>query len=310
MQASSYHTPVLLEEALSFLITSTRGVYVDATLGGGGHAEAILHRLGPEGKLVGIDADEDAIAFASNRLIGFQNRFVPRKGNFRDIRSTVSEWRAEGIVGVLFDLGVSSYQLNEPTKGFSFRSESLLDMRMNRSQSLNARAVVNEYDEHDLANILWTYGEEHHARKIARAIALARSIKPLESGKDLMRIVEGVVGERFLTKTLARVFQAIRIEVNGELESLKTGLADAIDILMPGGRLAVISYHSLEDRIVKETMKNAAATADSKVSKFLPPTSLNPRLSILTGKFVGPKDSEIRANPRARSAKLRVAEKL
>lgn len=310
MQASSYHTPVLVEETLSFLITSKSGVYVDATLGGGGHAESILRQLGPEGKLIGLDADQDALDFASNRLTDFGDQLAVRKSNFRDLKKIVSECREGGVDGVFFDLGVSSYQLDEPNKGFSFRSNSPLDMRMDRNQALTARDVVNTYDDRRLAEILWKYGEEHQARKIAQAIVYARSKKPLDTGKDLGRIVEDLVGDRFLTKTLARVFQAIRIEVNGELENLKIGLSEAIDILNPGGRLAVISYHSLEDRIVKETMKTAAATSDTSLSKFLPPATLQPRLGILTKKFVGPKDSEIRSNPRARSAKLRVAEKL
>lgn len=310
MQASTYHTPVLTEETLSFLINSKHGVYVDATLGGGGHADAILHRLDPDGRLIGLDADDDAVLFVSNRLAGFQNRLIVRKSNFRDIKKIVSECGVEGVEGVLFDLGVSSRQLDEPAKGFSFRSDSPLDMRMDRTQILSARAVVNDYDEHRLADILWNYGEERNSRKIARAIMLAKLRKPIESGKDLARVIEDLVGDRFLTKTLARVFQAIRIEVNGELENLKAGLSDAIDILNPGGRLAVISYHSLEDRIVKETMKAAAATSDASLSRFLPPATLNPRLRILTKKFVGPGATEIRANPRARSAKLRAAEKL
>ena len=310
MQASSYHTPVLIEETLSVLINSKRGIYVDATLGGGGHAEAVLRRLDPEGRLIGLDADEDAVAFAANRLAGYRDRLTVRNGNFADLKRIVAECGAGGVDGILFDLGVSSFQLDEPSKGFSFRSDSPLDMRMDRKQALSAREVVNEYDERRLSEIFWKYGEERNARKIAQAIVFVRSTKPLESGKDLVRIMEVLVGDRFLTKTLARVFQAIRIEVNGELENLRIGLSDAIDVLIPGGRLVAISYHSLEDRIVKETMKAAAATSDASLSKFLPPATLKPRLRILTKKFVGPNDSEIRANPRARSAKLRAAEKL
>ncbi len=310
MQEPPYHTPVLLEETLSFLITAKHGVYVDATLGGGGHAEAILRSLGREGYVVGIDADEDAISSASKRLANFQNRFTARKANFKNLRSITSEWEAKGIVGVLFDLGVSSRQLDDPSKGFSFHSASPMDMRMNRDQSLSAEQVVNGYDEEKLADVLWKYGEERFARKIAQALVHQRTVKPIRSGKELAHTIEKIVGERFLVKTLARVFQAIRIEVNDELESLRRGLSDAIDILVPGGRLAVISYHSLEDRIVKETMKAAAATSDTHVSRFLPPTVLKPSLKILTKKSVGPGDSEIRTNPRARSAKLRVAEKL
>jgi 16S rRNA (cytosine1402-N4)-methyltransferase len=310
VQPSSYHTPVLVEETLSYLITTKSGVYVDATLGGGGHAEAIVRLLENEGRLIGLDADEDAVNFATNRLSGYGNRLIARKGNFREFKETVLECGVGGVDGALFDLGVSSYQLDEPAKGFTFRSDSPLDMRMDRTQALSARDVVNEYEEGRLSRIFREYGEEHNARRIARAVVSARSTIPLESGKDLVRVVEGIVGDRFLTKTLARVFQAIRIEVNRELENLKIGLSEAIDVLNPGGRLVVISYHSLEDRIVKETMKAASATSDTSLSKFLPPATLQPRLRILTKKFVGPNDSEIRANPRARSAKLRAAEKI
>jgi 16S rRNA (cytosine1402-N4)-methyltransferase len=301
---------VLAEEVLSFLITSKHGVYVDATVGGGGHAEAMLARLQHDSLLIGLDADDDAVAYASHRLADYGLRLIVRKANFKDLKKTVVGCEVEEVEGVLFDLGVSSYQLDEPSKGFSFRADAPLDMRMDRSQTLNARDVVNEYDEPKLVEILWNYGEEHNARRIARAIVSARSEKTLETGKDLVQLLERIVGERFLTKTLARVFQAIRIEVNRELENLRAGLADAIDLLAPGGRLAVISYHSLEDRIVKETIKSAAATSDTARSRFLPPVSLNPRLKILTKKFVGPTEAEIHTNPRARSAKLRVAEKL
>jgi len=310
VQVPSYHTPVLTEETLSFLINSKSGIYVDATLGGGGHAEAILQHLDSGGRLIGLDADEDAVLFARKRLDGYSDKLITRKGNFKDLRRMVSECKVEGVNGVLFDLGVSSYQLDEPAKGFSFRSNSPLDMRMDRTSTLSALEVVNDYDEQRISDILWKYGEERQARRIARAIVSARAKERLESGKDLARVVAAHVSDRFLVKTLARVFQAIRIEVNGELENLKAGLLDAIEILNPGGRLAVISYHSLEDRIVKETMKSAAATADARLSRFLPPAPLTPRLRILTKKFVGPKDSELRANPRARSAKLRAAEKL
>ena len=310
MPASSYHTPVLVEETLSLLLTSVRGIYVDATLGGGGHAEAILKRLDSEGRLIGLDADEDAIAAASHRLAGFGDRLIARRSNFRNLRNVIVECGIEGVEGVLFDLGVSSYQLDEPSKGFSYRSDSPLDMRMDRTESLSAREVVNDYDEDKLSEILRTYGEERQARRIARAIISSRTAKPLETGNDLARIVKELIGDRFLVKTLSRVFQAIRIEVNGELQNLKEGLSGAVDLLNPGGRMAVISYHSLEDRIVKDTMKAGAATSDTNRSKFLPPMPLQPRLRILTKKFVGPGDFEIRSNPRARSAKLRVAEKV
>lgn len=310
MQASSYHTPVLVEEALSFLLTSLDGVYVDATLGGGGHAEAILTRLHSNGRLIGLDADADALAEISGRLARFQNQLTVRQSNFKDLEKVVAECGMGMVDGVLFDLGVSSYQLDEEDKGFSFRSGSQLDMRMDRRQSLTAAEVVNTYDEHRLSQILRDYGEEHQAHRLARAFVQARSIHLIATGKALAAIVQDTVGERFLMKTLARVFQAVRIEVNNELENLQRGLTAAIAHMKPGGRLVVISYHSLEDRIVKETMRSEAAMSDTAVSKFLPPKALQPRLKILTRKFVGPNDQEIRSNVRARSAKLRAAERL
>lgn len=310
MQASSYHTPVLAAEAISFLLHERRGVYVDGTLGGGGHAEEILRTLEPDGRLIGVDADEEALQSALDRLDSFKERLILHKGNFRDLKAIVRDCGVGLVEGVLLDLGVSSHQLDEPARGFSFHSDSPLDMRMDRMGSLTAGAVVNEYEEGRFADILWKYGEERNSRKIARAVVLARSRKRLQTGRDLTRVLEGVVGDKFLMKTLARVFQAIRIEVNGELDSLKQGLSEAIDILNPGGRLVVISYHSLEDRLVKETFRAASATSDSSLSKFLPPAVLKPRLSILTKKYVGPGESELQLNPRARSAKLRAAEKL
>ncbi len=310
MPGIPYHTPVLAEEAVSFLVNAPEGVYVDGTLGGGGHAESILRNLGPRGRLIGVDADEEALQFASGRLAPFGERQVLCRGNFRDLKKIVAECGGGNVAGVLFDLGVSSHQLDEPSRGFSFLSDAPLDMRMSRTDSLTAREVVNGYEERRLAEILKDYGEEHNARKIARVIVRARMKKPLESGRDLTRVLEDVVGDRVLTKTLARVFQAIRIEVNGELESLKRGLSGALDILIPGGRLVVISYHSLEDRIVKETFRAASATTDTTTSKFLPPTVLRPSVRLLTKKFIGPSDAEIRSNHRARSAKLRAVEKL
>jgi len=305
-----YHTPVLAEEAVSFLVNAREGVFVDGTLGGGGHAESILRKSEPHGRLIGIDADDDALRVASQRLAAFGERLILRRGNFRDIKEIVAECGLRNVAGVLLDLGVSSHQLDEPSRGFSFSSDAPLDMRMSLASSLTAREVVNTYEEGRLAGILKDFGEEHNARKIARAIVQARTRKPLDTGKDLTRVLERTVGDRFLTKTLARVFQAIRIEVNGELDSLKRGLSGALDILTPGGRLVVISYHSLEDRIVKETFRAASATTDTTLSKFLPPTVLKPSVLHLTKKFVGPSESEIRSNPRARSAKLRAVEKL
>lgn len=310
MRLASYHTPVLRAEVLTWLITSTDGVYVDATLGGGGHAESILQRLDPTGMLVGFDADPDAIQFAAARLSSFGERATLIHDNFRNISAALAQREIDQVSGILFDLGVSSYQLDEPSKGFSFRGDDRLDMRMDPSQPLDARTVLNQYDEAVLAGIIWKYGEERASRSLARAIAWQRTKAPLETTGELVALVKSVVGERFLIKTLARVFQALRIEVNKELENLTNALAQAIHLLQPGAHVVVISYHSLEDRIVKETFKRDAALIRPSGNKFVPDTILEPKLRILTKKPVEATDEESRANTRSRSAKLRAAEKL
>lgn len=310
MRLASYHTPVLREEVLTWLITSTNGVYVDATLGGGGHAESILQRLDPTGMLIGFDADPDAIQFAATRLSSFGERATLVHDNFRNISAALTQRGINHIGGILFDLGVSSYQLDEPSKGFSFRGDDRLDMRMDPSQPLDARTVLNQYDEAELAGIIWKYGEERASRSLARVIARQRAKAPLETTGELVALVKSVVGERFLIKTLARVFQALRIEVNKELDNLTEALAQAILLLEPGGHVVVISYHSLEDRIVKEAFKREAALIRPSGNKFIPDTILEPKLRILTKKPVEATDEESKINRRSRSAKLRAAEKL
>ena len=307
---ASYHTPVLREEVLTWLLTSADGIYVDATLGGGGHAESILQRLDPTGVLVGLDADPDAIRFATSRLSGYHERAPLVHNNFRDISAALAEKGIHHVRGILFDLGVSSYQLDEPSRGFSFRTDDQLDMRMDRTQTLDARTVVNYYEERELADVLWMYGEERASRSIARTIVRHRAVAPLQTTGELAAIVRSVVGERFLVKSLARVFQALRIEVNNELMNLETALTQAIPLLQSGGRIVVISYHSLEDRIVKDTFKREAVSIQPSGNKLVPDTILEPKLKILTKKPIGATEEECRINPRSRSAKLRVAEKI
>lgn len=310
MQDAFYHTPVLVDAVLSMLITRRNGVYLDATLGGGGHAEAILSHLSPSGHVIGFDADDDAIRFAAQRLHAFDQRVTMVRTNFRNLQSTCAELGFDQVDGALFDLGVSSFQLDEPSKGFSFRTNDRLDMRMDRSQGIDAEEIVNHYPEEDLAAIFWKYGEERAARRIARAIVRRREQQFFTTTGELATVVQEHVGERFLNKSLARIFQALRIEVNHELESLKEGLRQAIDVLHPGRRIVVISYHSLEDRIVKETFKRAAATFLPSGNKLVPDTILEPVLKIITKKPLEASLKEVRANPRARSAKLRAAEKI
>ena len=310
MRLASYHTPVLREEVLAWLITSTGGVYVDATLGGGGHAESILQRLEPTGMLVGLDADPDAIQFATTQLSSFQGRAVLVQSNFRNISAALAQRGINHVSGILFDLGVSSYQLDEPSRGFSFRSNGRLDMRMNPAQDLDARTILHEYGERELADIFWKYGEERAARSIARAIVRQRTGSPLETTGELAALVQSAVGDRFLVKSLARIFQALRIEVNDELGSLEDALGQAVSLLTQGGRMVVISYHSLEDRIVKETFKREAASFRPSGNKLVPDEELEPKLKILTKKPIEATAKECRLNPRSRSAKLRAAERL
>jgi len=306
----SYHTPVLREEVLAWLITSTDGIYVDATLGGGGHAESILQRLDPTGVLVGFDADPDAIHFAATRLSSFGERVTLVHDNFRNISTALAQRGIEHISGIVFDLGVSSYQIDEPSRGFSFRGDDRLDMRMDPSQALDARAVINQYEETELADIFWQYGEERASRSIARTIVRQRSATAVETTGELVALIKSVVGERFLIKTLARIFQALRIEVNRELESLQDALGQAVSLLNPGARVVAISYHSLEDRIVKEIFKRDAALIRPSGNKLVPDTELVPKLRILTKKPLEATIEESRLNPRSRSAKLRAAEKI
>ena len=293
--SGEYHIPVLRDEATEFLITNTDGIYVDATLGGGGHSEKIVQRLSENGKLIAIDNDEDAITFAKKRLENYRNvTFV--NDNFRNLTSILEKLNVKKINGVLFDLGVSSQQIDESSKGFSFRGNARLDFRMNRNTELDGYTIINEYDEKELADIFFHYGEERDSRRIARRIVEARKQQIIETTEDLKTIIQKCVSGRFLNKSLARVFQAIRIVVNDELESLKDGLNSAIDCLLPSSRIVVISYHSLEDRIAKQTFQSFAK-------------SETPQLKILTKKVVIPSDEEMKNNPRARSAKMRAAEK-
>jgi 16S rRNA (cytosine1402-N4)-methyltransferase len=310
LEAHTYHTPVLLQEVLFYLLTARNGFYVDGTLGGGGHAEAVLEQTAPSGTLIGLDLDDDALDTAGKRLARFQERVIFIKGNFRNIKLVLSQHGVNAVQGILLDLGVSSYQIDEPAKGFSFQTDEMLDMRMDRHQHLHAKLVINEYDEQALVDILWTYGEEKHSRRIAKAIVQQRLEQSIETTGQLAALIESTVGRQFLNKTLARVFQAIRIEVNNEMENLRQALCDCVDVLNPGGRLVVISYHSLEDRMVKYAFRAASAQSIPSGNKIIPDTPLKPVLKMLTRKPVTASEEERAINPRSRSAKLRAAEKV
>jgi 16S rRNA (cytosine1402-N4)-methyltransferase len=303
----SYHEPVLCQKAIDNLLTDPAGIYVDGTLGGGGHAEEICRRLDPRGRLVCCDADADAISHTRARLIDYAEAVTFVHGNFGHLARELEKLGIEAVNGVLLDLGVSSYQIDTAEKGFSFQSDGQLDMRFDRRQELTARDVVNTYTDGALERIIREYGEERYSRKIAAAI-LAR--RPLSTSGDLAAAVSSVVGGRFLTKSLARVFQALRIEVNAELANLSRALLDSVAKLRPGGRLVVIAYHSLEDRIVKSFFKRESARVIRSPHAYIPDEERQPALQVLHRKPLVPDREEIRRNPRARSAKMRVAERL
>ena len=297
-QESTYHVPVLLREAVDALDIRPDGTYVDVTFGGGGHSRAILEKLGPEGRLIAFDRDDDSSANVPD-----DPRFQLINADYRFLKNYLRLAGVRQIDGVLADLGVSSHQFDTPSRGFSTRFEGPLDMRMDRSQKLTAAQVVNEYDEEDLARIFAQYGELRNARQLAKAIVRYRKDKPIETTEELIRAVEAHIPKRLRNKMLAQLFQALRIEVNGELESLKEMLRQSQELIKPGGRLAVITYHSLEDRLVKRFIQSG--NFDGIIEKdFYGHYSL-PFKKL--GKPVTPSADEIKRNPRARSAKLRVA---
>ena len=296
------HTPVLLNPSLEFLITDPSGIYIDATLGGGGHSMAILDQLNDDGKLFGVDQDAEARA-AAGEAIGKDERFTMIDGNFGFLKTIIPPNVHGNISGVLFDLGVSTHQIKEAERGFSFQKDGPLDMRMSELSGVSAYDVVNTYEYKNLRDIIYHYGEERLSRQIAKEIINRR---PIETTLELREAIESVLYGRHIIKSVARVFQAIRIEVNRELDVLKDGLTQAFELLKPGGRIVAISYHSLEDRIVKNYFKSG--NFDGKVEKDFFGNPIMP-IQVITRQIITPSDEEIKENPAARSAKLRVAEK-
>lgn len=299
--AETYHTPVLLQESIGGLGIKPDGVYVDVTFGGGGHSREILRHLGKNGHLYSFDQDEDA-----ERNIPDDDRLTFIRSNFRYIRNWMRYYDVEQIDGLLADLGVSSHHFDDETRGFSFRFDAPLDMRMNKRAGMTAADILNTYDEKQLADILYLYGELKNARKIASAIVKARSEKTIVTTGDLLQVTEQFLPREREKKEVAKLFQALRIEVNREMDALKEMLNGAEELLREGGRLSVITYHSLEDRIVKKFMK--AGNAEGKVQQ-----DFFGRIKVpfkQTGnKVIVPDDAEQQRNPRSRSAKLRIAEK-
>jgi 16S rRNA (cytosine1402-N4)-methyltransferase len=308
------HLPVLAEEVMSMLSPASGSLQIDATVGGGGHTERILEATNPDGRLLGLDADGAAIARVGERLARYGDRLVLRQANFRELRTVAPAAGFEAVDGLLFDLGLSSYQLADTERGFGFRAGGPLDMRFDTGRGVPAAELLATLDASELTALFRRFGEEPYAPRIARAIVDARRTAPITTAEELAALVErvaprGAPGRRRIHPA-TRVFQALRIAVNAELDALQEGLASAIDLLRPGGRLVVLSYHSLEDRIVKRFF--AAERRGCVCPPEIPVCvcGRNPRLRLVTRPSITPTADEIAANPRARSARLRAAERL
>ncbi|WP_265766293.1 16S rRNA (cytosine(1402)-N(4))-methyltransferase RsmH [Fodinibius salsisoli] len=295
------HQPVLLHESVEYLITDPSGIYIDATLGGGGHSQELLSQLNKDAQLIGIDQDDEAL-HAANSRIGTDARFSSIKGNFGYLSRLISPELHGEVSGILLDLGVSTHQITEADRGFTFQKEGPLDMRMSNLRGVTAYQVVNDYSYEDLRDVIYHYGEERLSREIASEIIDRR---PVETTTELRKAVESVVHGKHQIKSIARVFQGIRIEVNRELDMLREVLNQSLDLLHAGGRIVAISYHSLEDRIVKRFFK--AGNHEGKIEKDFYGNPLNP-IEEISGGIIRPTEKEIEQNPAARSAKMRVAE--
>lgn len=307
-----HHVSVLLEECLDALAIKSDGIYVDGTLGGAGHSSQIVQRL-TSGRLIGIDRDEIALKAASKRLQPWADRVSLVHSNFCEIASVLQELNISGVDGILLDLGVSSPQLDDGERGFSYMADAPLDMRMNRRDALSAYDVVNTWPQEELKRILFDYGEERYAPKIAAAICRRREEKPIETTLELVDIIRSAMPSAALREKqhpAKRSFQAIRIAVNDELGSVEKVMRDAIDCLNPGGRLAVITFHSLEDRIVKSAMSAASKGCTCPPNFPVCVCGKKPKVSLVSRKPITSTQEELEANPRARSAKLRVCEKI
>ncbi len=296
-----YHTPVLLKESINGLQIKPDGIYVDVTFGGGGHSREIIKHIN-KGKLIAFDQDDDALP----NLID-DKRFVFINHNFRFLKNFLKYHKIDQVDGLLADLGVSSHHFDDPERGFSFRFDGELDMRMNQSAQTSAKNVVNEYEEGDLAKIFWEYGELKNSRKLAKAIVDQRRNKKIETIKEFTDVLMPYLPKHAEHKFLAKVFQALRIEVNREMKFLKDMLFQTIEVIKPGGRLVVITYHSLEDRIVKNFIKNGLFEGEVEKDFF---GNIEVPFKAVNRKIIVPGEAEIKKNNRARSAKLRIAERI
>lgn len=311
-KAETYHVPVLLKESVDGLNIQSGGVYVDVTFGGGGHSSEILSRLDEQAHLYGFDQDADAEQNVMRSEVGAERRFVDDlrftfvRSNFRYLKNWMRYYGVESIDGLLADLGVSSHHFDDESRGFSFRFDAQLDMRMNKRAGKTAADIVNDYDEEALANLFYLYGEIKQSRRLAAAVVKARLQQHIATTQNLLGILEPIFKREREKKDLAKVFQALRIEVNHEMDALKEMLKSATELLKPGGRLSVITYHSLEDRIVKNIMKTGNVEG-KRIQDFY--GRIETPFTLINNKVIVPSENEQQENPRSRSAKLRIAEK-
>ncbi|MCK5533550.1 16S rRNA (cytosine(1402)-N(4))-methyltransferase RsmH [bacterium] len=305
------HNPVLLNEVIEFLNCKEGGVYVDCTLGLGGHAQEILKKIGSSGKLVGIDCDEDAINLAKKKLVRYKDNIIYVRDNFYNLRKIIKEKKITKVDGILFDFGVSSFQIENSERGFSFKRKGYLDMRMDKRVPFIAKDIVNNFTRKQIETIIYRYGEEKYASLIAKNIVKTRQNEQIVTTEQLVNVIKQAIPYKFYSKIhlATKTFQALRIEVNKELENIEQGLSQAVEFLKKGGRIAAISFHSLEDRIVKNKFREFSGVCSCPEEIPVCVCGRKKILNILTKKPILPTKKEIQINPRARSAKLRVAEK-
>lgn len=303
----SYHRPVLADEVVGYLVTRRDGTYIDATAGGGSHTALVLSRLLSSARVLAIDCDDDAVARTIEKTKAFASQVTVMRGEFAGLEELAHKAGMASVNGILFDLGVSSHQLNSSDRGFSYRETGPLDFRMDRRGTLTASDIINDYPAERLARIFFEFGGEKNARKIAAAIDTARRRDKISTTTQLATVIAAVTNPRYLNKTFSRVYQSIRIVVNDEISQLQNGLQAAVNLLADGSRLVVISYHSIEDRIVKNFFRDRSGKMPAAE---IPAASGIPVLKVITKKPVTARPDEVRENPRARSAKMRVAERI